>query len=141
MSYVKIGPKHQVTIPKQIFNELEFKAGDFVEMIIQRGRVVILPKQITEKAPAPKLSQKEQELLISTKTKIKAINEDIISSKGLTKDEAAIAVKVGLIDNEQKWWWLEEWQKEERKAEKEILTGKLSSSFESAEELFKQLEN
>ena len=141
MSYVKIGPKHQVTIPKQIFNELEFNIGDFVEMTIQRGRVVILPKQITEKIPAPRLSQKEQELLLSAKIKIKAINEDIIASKGLTKDETDIAAKVGLIDNGQKWWWLEEWQKEERKAEEEIHTGKLSDSFESAEELFKQLEN
>jgi AbrB family looped-hinge helix DNA binding protein len=141
MPHVIIGPKHQITIPKQIFDALEFKAGDILEMMVHRGKVIIIPKQITEKVPAPKLSKKEQELLISAKSKIKAINEDISNSKGLTENEAEVAVQVGIIDPEQKWWWLEEWQKGERIAEEEIETEKISESFKSADELIQHLES
>jgi AbrB family looped-hinge helix DNA binding protein len=141
MPHVIIGPKHQITIPKQIFDALEFKAGDILEMMVHMGKVIIIPKQITEKVPAPKLSKKEQELLISAKSKIKAINVDIADSKGLSENEAEVAVQVGIIDPEQKWWWLEEWQKGERIAEEEIETGKISESFKSADELIKHLES
>ena len=141
MPHVKIGPKHQITIPKQIFDELDFKTGDILEMMVQRGKVIIIPKQITEKAPATKLTTIEQGLLLSAKSKIKTINEDIHNSIGLTDEEAEIAARVGLIDPEQKWWWLEEWQKDERKAEKEIEDGKTSGPFNNADELIKSLES
>ncbi len=49
--------------------------------------------------------------------KIRAINEDIAHSKGLSPVEVEVAAKVGLIDAEQKYWWREEWQKGEREAE------------------------
>jgi len=141
MPFVKIGPKHQITIPKQIFSRLELKAGDFIEVMIQGGRVVLIPKQMTEKPPVPKLSEMEQGLLNSAKTKIAAINKDMLNSNGLTQAEADVAAKVGLIDPEQKWWWTEEWQKGERQAEADIKAGRISGPFKSAEELIKDLES
>lgn len=141
MPFVKIGPKHQITIPRQIFSKLQLKAGDIIEVMIQGGRVVLVPKQITEKPPVPKLSEREQGLLKSAKAKIVAINKDMLNSNGLTQAEADVAAKVGLIDPEQKWWWTEEWQKGERQAEADIKAGRLSGSFESADELIKELES
>jgi hypothetical protein len=44
-----------------------------------------------------------------------------------------LAIKVGLIDPEQDWWWKEEWQKGEREAEKEIAQNELSGPFRSAD--------
>lgn len=141
MPFVKIGPKHQITIPKQIFSSLQLKAGDIIELMIQGGRAVLVPKQITEKPPVPKLSEREQALLNSAKVKIAAINKGMLDSNGLTQAEADVAAKVGLIDPEQKWWWTEEWQKGERQAEADIKAGRISGPFESAAELIQDLES
>jgi len=141
MPFVKIGPKHQITIPKQIFRSLELKAGDIIEMMIQGGKAILVPKQITEKPPVPKLSEREQELLNSARVKIDAINKDRLNANGLTQNEVDVAAKVGLINHEQKWWWTEEWQKGERQAEADIKAGKISGPFESAEELIHEMES
>ena len=119
MPVVRIGPKHQVTIPKEVFDQLHLKPGDFLEAISQGGKVIMVPRQLTAKAPVPSLTKKEQEILSRAKKKIGQIQKDILHSQGLTKEEIKIACKVGLIDKEQAWWWVEEWQKGEREAEKE----------------------
>jgi hypothetical protein len=67
--------------------------------------------------------------------KIAAINEDMIHSKGLTREEADVAAKVGLIDPDQIWFWLEEWQKGEREVERDIRAGRTSGPFTTAKEL------
>ena len=59
MSVVKIGPKHQVTIPKEIFDELYLQPGDFLEAVAQDGKIVMTPKQLTNKAPAPPLTKND----------------------------------------------------------------------------------
>ena len=73
------------------------------------------------------------------KDKIKTINEDMLNSKGLTEAEANVAAKAGLIDPEQKYWWLESWQKGEREAERDDREGRSSSEFETAESLLAHL--
>ena len=54
------------------------------------------------------------------RNKITKIQTDQKNSIGLTKKEAQIAVKLGLIDKDQVWYWLEHWQKDERKATNDI---------------------
>ncbi len=66
------------------------------------------------------LKAKAQQELASAKRKLRAINEDVLNSRGLTKDEADAAIEAGLIDADQKYWWLEDWQKRYRKAEEGI---------------------
>jgi len=129
MPKVKIRSKHQITIPKRIFEEMDFEVGDMIEMISQNGKIIIIPK----------LCKQEQEMLELAKEKIKAINEDISTSSGLTIAEADIAARVGLIDPEQKWWWTEEWQKGERETEKDIINGNVSACFERSEDLINHL--
>ena len=58
----------------------------------------------------------------------------MLNSKGLTEAEVNVAAKAGLIDPEQKYWWLESWQKGERE-------NRSSSAFETAEDLLVHLDN
>ena len=63
--------------------------------------------------------------LARAKQKIQAINEDVLNSEGLTEDEADAAIEAGVIDADQKYWWLENWQKRHRKAEEDIQEGRI----------------
>ena len=83
----------------------------------------------------------EQRILARAKDKIKTINEDMLNSKGLTEAEVNVAAKAGLIDPEQKYWWLESWQKGEREAERDERENRSSSAFETAEDLLVHLDN
>lgn len=89
----------------------------------------------------PELSKREQRILARAKDKIKTVNEDMLNSKGLTEAEANAAAKAGLIDPEQKYWWLESWQKGEREADRDEREGRSSSAFETAEGLLTHLHN
>ena len=138
MPHVKVGPKHQITIPKEVFETLQLETGDILEVTVQDGRGIIIPKRILEKAPLPKLSLKDQKLLKSAKRKIQAIQKDLKSANGLTEAETEVAAKVGLIDKEQRWWWTEEWQQGEREAQRDIDHGRIKE-FHGPEELLNSL--
>jgi AbrB family looped-hinge helix DNA binding protein len=139
MPLTKVGPRHQITIPLAVRKKVGIEAGDLLEVMAEKGKVVLLPKQMVARAPTPKLSAQEQRLLPSVRKKIGAINRDMLNSKGLTRAEADVAAKVGLIDAGQQYWWLEEWQKGEREAEKDEREGRLSGPFEAANELIAHL--
>lgn len=138
MPLVKIKPKGQITLPKPVRDSLGVSTGDLIEIDVRNGRGVIVPKRVMTAAPAPKLSLKEQKQLQSARKKIEAITEDMIHSKGLTQAEADVAAKVGLINPDQKWWWLELWQKGERRAERDDREGRYEE-FETAEAFLKSL--
>ena len=101
------------------------------------GRV---PAQLVAKAPAPRLSAREQQTLARAKKKIAAIKEDLVNARGLTRKEVDVAAKMGLIDPDQKYWWTEEWQKDEREAERDIRAGRVET-FETPEEFRKALQS
>jgi len=84
------------------------------------------------------ISQKEQEILLTAKEKVEQIQKDILHSQDLTKQEAKLTFKAGLIDPDQAWWWTEEWQKKEREAEKDVKEGKVRR-FTNVEDLIKDL--
>ena len=79
-----------------------------------------------------------QPALASAKRKIQAINEDVQNSEGLTEDEADAAIEAGLIDADQKYWWLESCQKRHRKAEEDIRKGRVRE-FDSPEAFLNSL--
>ena len=139
MPHSRITTKHQVTIPKPVFEKLGLEVGDVVEVIEEKGKVVLIPQQMVSRAPTPRLSKKEQQILARAQNKIKAINEDLLHSKGLTEREADVAARAGLIDPGQKYWWLESWQKGERGAEHDEREGRSSGPFETAEDLLAHL--
>jgi len=140
MPFSKISTKHQVTIPQEVFDKLQLRIGDHVEVVADKDRIIMTPQRMVAQKPVTKLTARDQELLISAKKKIKAINEDMINSKGLTRREADVAAKAGLIDPDQRYWWLEEWQEGEREAERDVQEGRTAGPFETAEALFAHLD-
>lgn len=103
---------------------------------------VFIPQKITDVIGADDQSDTptimaQQELAIA-KRKIQAINEDVLNSEGLTVDEADAAIEAGLIDADQKYWWLEDWQKRYRKAESDIKKERIQE-FDSPEAFLNSL--
>lgn len=139
MPLAKLKPKGQITIPKQVRDRLGLSEGDLVEINVEGGRGIIMPRRVVPAAPAPKLSAKEQQALARARKKIAVINEDMVNSRGLTLDEANAAAKAGLIALDQRWWWLEDWQEGEREAEADIRAGRVET-FNSPEEFRKALQ-
>jgi AbrB family looped-hinge helix DNA binding protein len=133
MPAVRVGPKHQVTIPQPEREALNLSAGDFLDAAAEGGRIILTPLQLSAKAPAPRLTASEQKLLFRARTKIEHIRKDLVRAKGLTREEAAVATKVGLIERDQRYWWTEEWQKGERAAEADRRARRVLGPFDSVE--------
>ena len=141
MPLTRISTKHQVTIPREIFKRLHLERGDMLEASEERGRIVLTPKRLVTKAPAIPLAKKEQEILVQAREKIRKIQSDLVHSKGLTMSEINVAVKTGLVDPDQAYWWHEDWQKGERKAEEDIKRGMVADPFNSVQELIDSLKS
>ena len=133
MPAVRIGPKHQVTIPKEVFEALSLDVGDFLDAAAQGGRIILTPKQLAAKAPAARLTPAEQRALVRAKAKIERIQRDLLHAQGLTKEELQVAAKAGLIDPDQMYWWTEAWQQGERAAEADVRRGRLLGPFATVE--------
>ena len=73
------------------------------------------------------LSPAEHKILIRARAKIERIQRDLLRSRGLTRDEARVAAKAGLIDPGQMYWWTEEWQKGERAAARDVRAGRVQA--------------
>ncbi len=50
MAAVKIGTSRQVVIPKKLYDQLQLQAGDYLEVELENGNLVLTPKQLVEKA-------------------------------------------------------------------------------------------
>jgi len=131
MAAVRIGPKHQVTIPQKVFRHLHLSAGDFVDAEAEGGRIVLTPLRLAAKTPATRLTPTEQKALLRARAKIEQIRKDLRRSSGLTRQEAAVAARAGLIESEQQYWWTEEWQKGERAAESDRRGRRFLGTFDS----------
>lgn len=141
MSVVKVRPRRQVTIPKEIFNKLHLEEGDFIEAKAEDQKIVLVPKKLVAKPGVIPLTKEEQNSLRKAKVKIEKIKQDLAHSKGLTDQEINVATKVGLIDPDQTWWWTEEWQKSERETQKEINEDKLIGPFRTVEQFKNAIES
>jgi AbrB family looped-hinge helix DNA binding protein len=131
MGAVKVGPKHQVTIPQEVFKRLHLSAGDFLDAAAEGGRIVLTPLRLAARAPAPRLTPAEQKTLRRARAKIERIRTDLLRARGLSREEVAVAAKSGLIEPAQQYWWTEEWQKGERAAEVDRRDRRVLGSFES----------
>ena len=141
MSVIKVRPRRQVTIPKEIFNKLHLQAGDFIEAKAEDQKIVLVPKKLVTKTDVVPLSKEQQKILETTQARIEKIKQDMAHSKGLSQEEIAVAVKVGMIDPDQVWWWAEDWQKGEREAQKEINEGKFMGPFSTVEQFKNAIES
>ncbi len=135
MPAVRIGPKHQVTIPKEVFEALNLDVGDFLDATAQGGHVILTPKQLAAKAPTPRMTPAEQRVLARARAKIERIQLDLLHARGLTREESQVAAKAGLIDPDQMYWWTETWQRGERAAEANVRAKRLRGPFSTVEAL------
>jgi len=49
MPAIKIGPKHQITIPKEVFSSLRLEVGDFLDTRVKDNAIVLIPKKLIAK--------------------------------------------------------------------------------------------
>ena len=49
MPIVKVMDRRQVVIPKEIFETLKLKTGDYLEATIDNGKIVYVPKQLVDR--------------------------------------------------------------------------------------------
>ncbi|MFH1742628.1 MAG: AbrB/MazE/SpoVT family DNA-binding domain-containing protein [bacterium] len=134
MATTRISPKHQITIPKEVFESANLEVGDILEAAVENGKVVLHPKRLADKTPAVRLSASEQKILIRAREKINIINEDLLNSRGLTRKEIQVAAKAGLIDMDQGYSWTEEWQKDIRESVRAYRAGEVSPAFDNADD-------
>ena len=52
MAIVKIGPKHQVTIPSEVFRTLNLEVGEQVEVQLKDGVIYLIPQKLIPKDQA-----------------------------------------------------------------------------------------
>ncbi len=57
MAAVKIGASRQVAIPKKIHEELHLRAGDYLEIELRNGTLVLTPKALVDKDLEVRLSE------------------------------------------------------------------------------------
>jgi len=62
MSLIQVREKAQITIPSKIRKELGIKKGDYLEIVKEDDRIVIIPKILIEKTSV-NLSTKGEEML------------------------------------------------------------------------------
>ena len=49
MSLVKVMQRRQVVIPKELFDQLGLKEGDYLEAGVKDGKIVYTPKQVVDR--------------------------------------------------------------------------------------------
>ncbi len=49
MSAVKIGASRQVIIPKKVYEQLGLSAGDYLDVTVQAGNLLMSPKTLVDK--------------------------------------------------------------------------------------------
>ena len=61
MPAVKIGPKHQITIPREVFDSMHLEVGDFLDTLMKDNAIVFVPKKLVPKDQAWFWSKEWQE--------------------------------------------------------------------------------
>lgn len=46
MSLTKIGPKHQLTIPKDVFEQCKLAVGDYVDVQVEGTSITLVPQRL-----------------------------------------------------------------------------------------------
>ena len=62
MAAVKVGVSRQVVIPKKIHDKLGLAPGDYLEVEVKRGKVVMTPKALVDKPLEKRLAEGLEDL-------------------------------------------------------------------------------
>jgi AbrB family looped-hinge helix DNA binding protein len=63
MPLVKVRDKAQVTLPVKVRRALDIQEGDYLQVTVEQGRVVLTPQAIVAKAPPVTLSAEGERML------------------------------------------------------------------------------
>ena len=80
MPTTRISSKHQITIPKEVFESANLKVGDILDATFDNGKVILAPKWLADKAPAARLSGKTGRAL--SRKYMKSIRSSVQSARG-----------------------------------------------------------
>lgn len=62
MAAVKVGASRQIVIPKKIHDKLGLAPGDYLEVEVERGKVVMTPKALMDKQIEKRLAEGLEDL-------------------------------------------------------------------------------
>lgn len=72
MPTTRISPKHQITIPKEVFDTLRLEAGDFLDVQTKGDKIILTPKKLIPKDQAWFWTKEWQEMEKEADEAIKA---------------------------------------------------------------------
>jgi len=144
MPKIKVSADRNVKLPKAILSKSRLKAGDSFTIRIVSGSIILTPEKFKNgkkklNSQSKHHTKPKQALLETAKKKIAAINTNLRTARGLTEAETKAAAQAGLIDPDQRWWWTEEWQNGERKAQRDIDAGQVSKVYDDVDEALQAL--
>lgn len=61
MALTRIGPKHQITIPQEVFEQLGLQPGDFLEVQVRDEALYLIPQKLVPRDQAWFWSKEWQE--------------------------------------------------------------------------------
>jgi hypothetical protein len=83
---------------------------------VAKDKQILRKMQMTRKPP--RNNYPSSSAILKAQKKIARINSKAARAKGLTPAELDVAIKAGLIDKKQAWFWTVAWQKMEREADR-----------------------
>ena len=65
MAITKVGPKHQVTIPKEVFEKMKLDVGDYLDVQLNGSLITMTPQRLVARDQAwfytPEWQEKERD--------------------------------------------------------------------------------
>jgi AbrB family looped-hinge helix DNA binding protein len=117
---MKISSQGQIRLPKKIMQTLKIDSGDYVELEIEDGNIVLKPRKLIDPSQGWFWTKEWQKKESETDKQIQNNNIVLKPRK--------------LIDPSQGWFWTKEWQKKESETDKQIQNNELSPLLQTAEE-------
>lgn len=62
MKAIKVGSNRQVAIPKIMYDALDIRPGDYLEVELQKGRLILTPKTLVDRNLENVLSKATEEV-------------------------------------------------------------------------------
>src|SRR3990167_8061385 len=86
---------------------------------------VIKPLEISDLMEGDELELTYKKIQKVDKKLLSEIKRKMKTREGLNKDERKIAIKAGVIDKDQEWFWTPEWQAGEKEADEDEQLGRM----------------
>ena len=96
MPYVKIKTKGQVTIPAEFRRDLNLKEGDLMEVLVERGGILLKPKAVVDRYDEKWAKNVLQEAQEEARQNPKTLQEEEAEERRLLELGAAQAARLNI---------------------------------------------